>query len=136
MAKVITVVVPAGPPEVITLVANGAPGSPGDLSPVANATVGGTVPTEEFTIPSTINWTLSSNLTIGSLPTPASSGAGTVSLIIRQPSSGGPFVVTWPTLKWSGGASAPVMPTSPSAILAVNLFWTGNDWLANVMGVY
>lgn len=83
------------------------------------------------------NWTLAGNIVIGAPAAPANTAVvGVAALVLRQPMSGGPFTVTWPpALKWFGGASAPVMPTSPGAELIIHLFWSGSRWSAVVMGV-
>src|SRR3954449_9319573 len=64
-------------------------------------------------ISSTRTITLGANLTISALPasgTIPSILSGTVTLVLKQPATGGPFSVTWPTILWAEGASAPVMP--------------------------
>jgi hypothetical protein len=62
--------------------------------------------------------------------------SGTVTIILKQAASGGPYTVTWPTIEWAGDAPAPTMPTVANSELIVNLFWTGQAWRGSVMGVY
>jgi hypothetical protein len=76
--------------------------------------------------------TLGANLTITINATnPSSSIADVVTLYLKQPASGGPYTVTWPTtLEWPEDASAPAIPTAANGELCVRLEWTGTVWRA------
>lgn len=110
----------------------------GDLSPVVVQTLTGPgAALVAANLPSTRLWTLGINVTLGTLPTPAATASGTITLVLIQPATGGPYTVTWPSgIKWSNGASAPAMPTTASARLVVHLFWTGTEWLGMVAGTF
>jgi hypothetical protein len=87
--------------------------------------------------PSTRQLNLAANLTINALPAPSVTVSGTITLVLVQAATGGPYTVTWPSgIKWAGGAAAPVMPTTASARLVVHLFWTGQEWLGMVAGTF
>lgn len=109
-------------------------GDQGDLTVSTAVTATGTQTLS--TLPATYRWTLAGNTTVA-LGTQANNVAGTITLTIAQPSTGGPFTVTWPgTIKWSQSAPAPLMPTSPNAQLVIHLFWDGAVWRGVVGGVY
>jgi hypothetical protein len=119
----------------------GVKGDPGDLAPTSTWTNTGvaTVTPGTTWVPGTQVWTLAANLTIGVFPTSANLGkSGTVTIIVIQAATGGPYTLTWPTgIKWAGGAVAPSIPATVSARLAVNMFWDGvNQWYGVVMGVF
>ena len=46
----------------------------------------------------------------------------------QQAATGGPFTITWPTMKWRGG-SAPTMPTTAAALMLVTIYHDGTDYL-------
>jgi hypothetical protein len=105
----------------------------GALSPAA----GGPLSSGSFTVlpehlPSARTYTLGANLTVA-LGTGFPTGrAGIVTLVMRQPATGGPYTVTWPAaLEWPNDAPAPVMPTPANAELIVQLLWTGGTWRAS-----
>jgi hypothetical protein len=87
-------------------------------------------------LPSTRQLVLGANLTISTLPTPPSGLSSTLTLVIKQAASGGPYTVTWPAsgIVWAEGASAPSLSTTPNAELIVHLFWTGQGWRGMVAG--
>lgn len=121
-------------------VEKGSRGDPGDLTPQSsNDTATGVLSlnTATYTAPLTRGLTLAGNVTLSN--TPPSPGAGksaTVTFVIKQAATGGPYTVTWPTLEWAGDAAAPVMPTAPSSELMVHLFWTGVVWRGIVGGTF
>lgn len=117
----------------------GIQGLTGDLSPATQSTASSPLALPS-SLPLTRTYTLAANLTI-SMPgtAPSAQVAGTNTFIFKQAATGGPFTLTWPaltTLRWAGGAPAPIMPTSPGARLVVHLFWTGTEWLGLVGGVF
>ena len=117
----------------------GVKGDVGDMTPVSQApALSGTVTITSAMLPSTRSWTLSGNLTIALHSTlPAATVSGTITLVLKQATSGGPFTVTWPgTLEWAGDAPAPTMPTVANAELIVHLLWTGVAWRAMVGGTF
>lgn len=110
-------------------------GDPGDLTPAAVGAANGSM--SFGSIPLTATRVFSGNVTSVSLPTVSSSVSGTITLILKQAASGGPYTITWPSnITWAGGAPAPAMPTAANARLAVNLFWTGQEWLGMVGGTF
>lgn len=114
-------------------------GDAGDLTAVnENSPWSGNRDLTSVTVPSTVIRTVAGNSTVTNLPaSPGATRAGTVTLVIRQAASGGPFTLTWPaTLEWAGDAIAPAMPTVPNAELIVHLFWTGIAWRAMVGGTF
>lgn len=112
-------------------------GDPGDLTPAVTGNQNGIWTIAANNLPSTRQWTLLGNLTLTTLPTPPSNVSGTISLVIKQAPSGGPYTVTWPSgILWAENAPAPVMPTTANAELIVHLFWTGQAWRGMVAGVY
>lgn len=119
--------------------ATGAKGDPGDLTPATLTTVA-TASTSGLTtahLPSTRVYILGANWGF-TLPTPSGGVSGTITLVLRQAATGGPYTVTWPAtgITWAGGAPAPAMPTTANARLEVHLFWTGQEWLGKVGGIY
>lgn len=81
--------------------------------------------------------TLSGNVTVSNNPSSLGAGRGGVlALTFKQPATGGPFTVTWPTMVWANGAAAPTMPTAANAELEVYLNWNGTAWRAKVGGTY
>lgn len=140
MANIIEIVPPIGAEvvEVEVRGMQGPKGDPGDNIPATStSSLGASLILQASDIPSLKNIVLSANLIIGSLPTGSSTVAGTISFNISQPTTGGPFTVTWPAgIKWSGGAPAPLMPTSPDSLLLVHLLWTGSSWLGVVAGLF
>lgn len=113
----------------------GVKGDPGDMTPVTylNVTSLG-IPTSAAT---RVN-TLTGNTTVQSLPTGLSAAtAFTVTYVLRQAASGGPYTVTWPSnLEWANDAPAPAMPTVANSELIVHLLWTGLAWRGMVGGVF
>ncbi|GAB2702089.1 hypothetical protein BKA24_001726 [Microbacterium marinum] len=112
-------------------------GDIGDLSPTAIGAQSGSVGISS--LPLTRTWPLNGNITLQTMPSFSSSIAGTVTLIIRQAATGGPYTVTFPSnIVWSGpqGAPAPVMPTQPNAEMTIHLFWTGQRWQGVLGGVF
>ena len=99
------------------------------------ATANGTASMSGATTATLYRWTLSGNLTIGTMPTPADLGL-VIQFVLKQAASGGPYTVTWPTIKWAGDAPAPAMPTVANAELIVNLLWTGTAWRGLVAGSF
>jgi hypothetical protein len=91
-----------------------------------------------YSSPATRTRVLGSNCTITSLAAgPATGVSFTVTLVVKQAPSGGPYTVTWPaTLEWPNDVAAPVMPTTANAELIVHLFWTGVAWRAFLAGVF
>ena len=118
----------------------GAKGDVGDLTPTTIGTLGGTLTIGAGLLPRTLVYTLNAASTVALGSTPAVSVSGTITVVVKQASSGGPFTLTWPTpsstFRWAGDAPAPVMPTVANAELIVNLFWTGTAWRGSVMGVF
>lgn len=114
-------------------------GDPGDLTPASsNATTtwsGGYG--LAYTSPQTVTRLLAGNVTLNSLAAATTGVSFTVTLVIKQAASGGPYTVTWPaTLEWANDAPAPAMPTAANAELIVHLFWTGVVWRAMLGGVF
>jgi len=114
----------------------GITGLPGDLMPATAATGGGTITLIAGDLPSTKRYSLTANATVASLPTPAANRSGTISLVFIQATSSGPFTVTFPSLKWAGGAVAPAIPTAAASRLEVHLFWDGVEWVGKLGGTY
>jgi hypothetical protein len=119
--------------------AKGDKGDPGDLTPASsNATTtwsGGYG--LAYTSPQTVTRLLAGNVTLNSLAAATTGVSFTVTLVIKQAASGGPYTVTWPaTLEWANDAPAPAMPTAANAELIVHLFWTGVVWRAMLGGVF
>lgn len=103
------------------------------------ATVSGTVDLSAtvFAPPKIRVLTLSGNVTVSNNPSSLGAGRGGVlALTFKQPATGGPFTVTWPTMVWANGAAAPTMPTAANAELEVYLNWNGTAWRAKVGGTY
>lgn len=111
-------------------------GDIGDLAPATSGTWTGTVSLGSGQLPSTNVKTLSGNVTINAMPSPSSTISGTITLVLKQAASGGPYTVTWPTLEWANDAPAPVMPTAVNSELIVHLFWTGVSWRAVIGGLF
>lgn len=108
----------------------------GVVTAVANSTPGAVYTITTAMLPSTRTLTLSANLTVAALPTPAFT-SGAITLVFKQPASGGPYTVTFPaTLEWPGDAPAPGMPTAFNAELVVQLVWTGVNWRAVKIGEF
>jgi hypothetical protein len=115
----------------------GPKGDPGDLSAADAANWGGSISFAASLTPATRVRTLVSNVTVGSVPNQPSTQSFTVTYVVIQAATGGPFTVTWPTgIRWAGGAPAPAMPTTAGARLLVHLFWTGQEWLGLVGGTF
>lgn len=102
----------------------------GPAGPAANVTSpGATYDITTAMFPSLRTIMLSANITISLSATPASNLGGTITLILKQPASGGPYTVTWPaSLEWAGDATGPSMPTTANAELIIHLLWTGSVW--------
>ena len=119
-------------------------GDAGDTSVSINpyATWTGTVPMNSgAAMPMNGPWTrvrvLAGNVTFTALENGTSNQAYTCTLILKQPSTGGPFTVTWPAgLEWPNDAPAPQMPTGLNTELIVSLFWNGVAWRAFPAGVF
>lgn len=114
-------------------------GDPGDMSPALTATWTGNViiPTVTVASANTLIRSLSGNTTITSLANGTANLGYTISFVLRQAASGGPFTFTWPgNIEWANDASPPAMPTVASAELIVHLFWTGQAWRGMVGGVF
>lgn len=111
-------------------------GLAGDLMPIAAGPLGGSYTVVSAMLPSTRTFTLTSNLTLSIGTGFPTDKAGTITLIFKQPATGGPYSVTWPTLEWPNDAAAPAMPTVASSELMVHLFWTGSSWRAVVGGIF
>jgi len=116
----------------------GIQGLPGDLTTSVSTSWGGTITIlPSYTLPSTIRVLLTANVIFAALANQASDRSGTITLILKQPSTGGPYTVAFPSaLEWAGDANAPSMPTAPNSELIVHLFWTGSAWRAMVGGVF
>lgn len=116
----------------------GPQGLPGDLTPAVRGNPNASFTITAANLPSTRVWPLTQNLSVLiSSTNPDGSISGTVTLVIKQAASGGPYTVTWPaTLEWAGDAPGPVMPTAPNAELIIHLFWTGSAWRGMVGGVF
>jgi hypothetical protein len=71
--------------------------------------------------------TLSGNITINALSSPANGDS--VTIIIRQPSSGGPYTLT-STMKFAGGNKT--LSTAANAIDVLSIFYDGTDYLASL----
>ena len=69
--------------------------------------------------------TLSANCT---LTFPAAKIGKSFSVIVRQPSSGGPFTVTYPTVTWLGGG-VQISTAASSADIATFICTDGTNWL-------
>lgn len=112
-------------------------GDAADLAPAVDQ-VGGTSRTiAPSAIPSTVRVLLDRNFGFNFGSNPPSNVTGTVTLVVKQAASGGPYTFTAPsTLKWAGGAPAPIMPTVANSELVVHLFWTGLAWRAFNGGVF
>lgn len=129
--QILNLTVPLGP--------TGDAGLPGDMMASDTAILPtGNVTLASWTVPSTKIRTLSGNATITTLPTDAgATQSGTITVILKQAASGGPFTVTWPsTLEWNNDAPAPAMPTAANSELIVHLFWTGTSWRGIVGGIF
>lgn len=113
-------------------------GDIGDMAPaVGFANPGAGAALANTWLPSTRLWLLSQNFTLSMGAYPASNISGTVTLVIKQAASGGPFTVTWPAgLEWANDAPAPVMPSVANAELIIHLFWTGQAWRGMIGGVF
>lgn len=114
----------------------GTTGLPGDLTPATAATGSGTITLVSGDLPSTKRYTLTANVTVASLPTPAADKSGTISLVFLQATGSGPFTVTFPSIKWAGGAVAPAIPSAAASRLEVHLFWDGVEWVGKLGGTY
>lgn len=124
----------------------GAPGAPGGQGPqgnpgdmgaaVYNPALSGSASVDGTMLGTTRTWTLFGNLTITLGASPSSTVSGTVTLVLKQPASLGPYTVTWPTLEWANDAPAPGMPTPANAEMIVHLFWTGLAWRAMYGGSF
>jgi hypothetical protein len=116
----------------------GVKGDTGDLLPVtyANAATGNQALTSTH-LPSTKQYTLSGNTSFSFSSNPDSSVSGTITIIVKQAATGGPFTVTWPgVVEWPDDAAGPIMPTAANAELIVHLFWTGTAWRGVPAGRY
>jgi len=119
--------------------ATGPQGNPGDLSTRNGMAGSGNVQFLASHLGTTWSTTLSGTLTpfIPTAPPPASGFAGTITLVIKQAASGGPFTVTWPAaIEWPNDATGPAMPTVAGAELIVHWFWTGTAWRGIPGGVF
>jgi hypothetical protein len=73
--------------------------------------------------------TLDGNITLNGF---ASAIAGqSLTLIVKQPSSGSTFALT-STMKWAGGAKT--LTPSNSAIDVISIYYDGTDYLASING--
>lgn len=81
---------------------------------------------------------LNANITVNIDTTlPSSSIADVVTLVLKQPSSGGPYTVTWQsTIEWPEDALGPAMLPGANAELIIDFFWTGSAWRASPVGRY
>jgi len=113
-------------------------GDPGDLTPSDSNTWTGAITLGPYTGPTTRVRTLTGNTTIANPPTAGTSGVSyTVTLVVKQAATGGPYTVTWPAaLEWANDAAAPSMSTASNSELIVHLFWTGVAWRAVLGGVF
>jgi hypothetical protein len=113
-------------------------GPNGDQAPAVNTTgVTGAINNASWAMPSTRTLTLAGNTTLTLNTNPLATVSLTVTLIIKQAASGGPYTFTWPaSLEWAGDAAAPSMPVTANAELMVHLFWTGLAWRAFLAGVF
>lgn len=104
-------------------------GNSGDLTVATSSAVSGNVVVSSEEVPSTFLWTLAGDIIIGDLPPGPEGVAGTVTLIIRQATSGGPYTVTWPTnIGWANGSLPPVAPSVAGREMMVHLFWAVGSW--------
>lgn len=113
----------------------GVQGNPGDMSPVAGpATVSGSINVTTGMLPSTRLWNLTGNITL-TLPAPASTTSGTVTLVLTQDATGG-RTITWPTsptLIWPDGiVQQPATAANTTSV--IHLLWTGTQWLGMLAG--
>lgn len=82
----------------------------------------------------TINWanapiqilTLNANITSLTFLNTVEGGAYLIKIV--QGASGGPYTISWPTIKWLGGA--PTLSTAANAVDVVSLTYVGGEYLA------
>jgi hypothetical protein len=48
-------------------------------------------------------------------------------LRVVQGGSGG-YTITWPSVEWVGGGSAPTLSTGVGDVDIINFFWNGSTW--------
>lgn len=113
--------------------------SSGDQTNVTAANwIGNVETTSTMEFPGTHRRTLTGNAVLMTLPAPASSISGTLSIRIFQPTDGpGTYTFTWPSIiKWGYGKLAPTAPTRPGGYIIVHLFWDGSFWSGILMDEY
>jgi hypothetical protein len=73
--------------------------------------------------------TLTGNITVNAFDNPVA--GQTVKLIVKQPSSGGPYTLT-SSMLFAGGDKT--LSTSADAVDVITVFYDGSDYLASLSG--
>lgn len=121
------------------ITASGPRGFNGDLTSVTSginwsSTYSGT----SLAFPGTHRRVLTGNTILSSVPTPAATVAGTLTIELIQQSAGtGNYTITWPTnIKWGKGKSPAAAPTGGGSYSIYHFFWDGVRWSAVLQDEY
>lgn len=110
--------------------------SSGDTTTSTTSTWGGSFAITQGVAATAVRTLVANTVITGLTAAPAATTSFTVTYVIVQATTGGPYTVTWPAnLEWAGDV-APVMPTPANAELIVHLLWTGAAWRGLVGGVF
>lgn len=91
--------------------------------------------TADITLGATRVGVLAGNYTLPALPTPPADQAGAYTLVLKQPSAGGPFTVNLASVpEWVADAAAPTMPSVANSELWLQFVWNGLAWLGVGVG--
>lgn len=121
----------------------GEKGDPGDLTPTVGVTTApsswsGSISASGITFPATYHRILAGNTTITALPTPSAEISGTITFVLRlpttAPSSG--YTLNWPSSVYKDSGQDLAMTKTAGYHTIFHLFWTGNKWTLSKQGDY
>jgi hypothetical protein len=113
----------------------GLQGYTGDMTPFTNGTWGAGAQTVNAAVGAqTVARTLTGNVVLSIVNTPVAGRAYTISLSLKQDTTGG-RTITWPAaVVWPEGLK-PALPVAPNALATYHLYWDGVRWVGIVGGL-
>ena len=118
---------------------SGPRGFNGDLTPVTSGiSWSGTYSGTSLAFPGTHRRVLTGNTILSSVPTPAATVAGTLTIELIQQSAGtGNYTITWPTnIKWGKGKPPAAASTGGGSYSIYHFLWDGVRWSAVLQDEY